>query len=123
MSTALARIAEERIARAAAAGRFDHLPSAGRSLDLGDQLLLPAEVHMVNRILRNSGCLLPEREARRAARHAAANAAVAQQRAAMRAALGRLTALRNAVASEGSLGQPLWVHYAPQLLQRLTRRT
>ena len=123
MSTALARIAEERIARAAAAGRFDHLPGAGRPLDLGDQLLVPAEVRMTNRILRNAGCLSPELEARRAARHAAANAAVAQQRAAMRAALGRLTALRNAVASKGSLGQPLWVHYAPQLLQRLTRRT
>jgi len=122
MSTALAHIAEERIARAAAAGLFDHLPGAVR-LDLDDQLLVPAEMRMANRILRNAGCLPPQLEAQKEARHAAANAAVAQERAAMRAALGRLTALRNAVESKGSLGQPMWARYAPQLLQRFTRRT
>jgi len=118
MSTALERIAEERIARAAAAGLFDHLPGAGRPLDLGDELLVPAEVRMANRILRNAGCLPPQLEARKDARRKAASVAVARERAAH----GRLAALRHCLESRGSLGQSAWARYAPRILQRFTRR-
>ena len=116
------RIAEERIARAAAAGLFDHLPGAGRPLDLGDELLVPAEVRMANRILRNAGCLPPELEARKHAREAAASAAADRERAAMRAAHGRLAALRHCLESKAAFSQPAWARYAPQILQRFTRR-
>lgn len=123
MSTALAHIAEERIACAAAAGLFDCLPGAGRPLDLGDELLVPAEMCMVNRILKNAGCLPPELEARKDAREAAASAAVARERAAMRAAPGRLAAHRHRLESKGALGQSAWARHAPRILQRFMRRT
>jgi len=49
-------IAEDRIAKAIARGEFDNLPGAGRPLDLDDEdPLLPEEMRMARRILRNSG--------------------------------------------------------------------
>ena len=122
MSSALVRIAEERIARAVAAGDFDRLPGAGRPLDLNDDLLVPPEVRMANRILRNAACLPPQLEVLKEARDAATRTIVAQERAAMRAALSRLAALRNARQSAGSLDGSVWARYAPQLLQRFSRR-
>ena len=80
MSTAFERIAEGHIARAAAAGEFDRLPDAGRPLDLGDELLVPLDVRMANRILKNAACLPPELEALKEARDAADRAAVAMER-------------------------------------------
>ncbi len=122
MNSALLQIAEERIARAAAAGDFERLPGAGRPLDLGDELLVPPEARMVNRILKNAACLPPQLEVLREARDAATEAAAAQERAAMRVALSRLAALRNALQSTGSQSEPVWARYAPQLLQRFRRR-
>jgi len=53
-------LAERRIERAFARGEFDHLPGAGRPLDLDDELLVAAEVRIAHRILRYAGCVLPE---------------------------------------------------------------
>ena len=118
----ITRIAEGHIARAAAAGEFDRLPDAGRPLDLGDELLVPLDVRMANRILKNAACLPPELEALKEARDAADRAAVAMERAAARATLGRLAALRNVLESKRTLNRPVWARYTPQLLQRFSRR-
>jgi hypothetical protein len=56
-------IAEERIARARDAGEFDHLPGAGRPLELDDDRLVPEELRAAYRILRNAGFVPPEVEA------------------------------------------------------------
>jgi hypothetical protein len=48
-------IAERRIAEAAAQGEFDGLPGAGRPLDLDEDPLVPEEMRMASRILRNAG--------------------------------------------------------------------
>ena len=49
-------IAEDRIAKAIARGELDNLPGQGRPLDLDDEdPLLPAELRMAKRILKNSG--------------------------------------------------------------------
>ena len=123
MSTAFERIAEERIARAAAAGEFDRLPGAGQALDLGDELPVPPEVRMANRILRNAACLPLELDVRKEAREATAKTVASREQTAMRAALGRLAARRYALEFTAALSRPAWARYAPQLLLRLTRRT
>lgn len=58
-------IAEERILAAIARGEFDNLPGAGKPLDLGDDLLVPEELRVAYRILKNAGCVPPEIEARK----------------------------------------------------------
>jgi hypothetical protein len=73
-------IAEQRIAEAIARGDFDDLPGAGRPLVLDDDPLVPPEVRMAHRILRNAGFVPPELEERReaAALRALLGAAVAE---------------------------------------------
>lgn len=48
-----------------AAGEFDALPGAGRPLDLNDDALVPPELRMAWRILKNAGYIPPEVEALR----------------------------------------------------------
>lgn len=48
-------LAEERIREAIAKGLLSGLPGEGRPLVLDDDLLVPEQVRMSNRILRNSG--------------------------------------------------------------------
>jgi hypothetical protein len=57
---ALDAIAEQRIREAAMRGEFNDLPGAGRPLDLDDDLLVPEELRMAYRILRNAGFVPPE---------------------------------------------------------------
>lgn len=58
-------IAEERIQEAMRRGAFDNLPGAGKPLDLDDDLLVPPELRVANRILKNAGCVPPELVERR----------------------------------------------------------
>ena len=58
-------IAEQRISEAIARGELDDLPGAGRPLALDDDALVPAELRMAYRILRNAGFVPPEIEERR----------------------------------------------------------
>jgi hypothetical protein len=53
-------VAEERIQEAMRRGAFDNLPGAGRPLEFDDDLLVPPELRVANRILRNAGCVPPE---------------------------------------------------------------
>jgi hypothetical protein len=48
-------LAEKKIAEAAERGDLDGLPGAGRPLDLEDDALVPEEMRMANRVLRNAG--------------------------------------------------------------------
>jgi Domain of unknown function (DUF1992) len=56
-------IAERRIAEAVAGGEFDDLPGAGQPLDLTDDALVPEELRVAYRILKNAGFVPPEVEA------------------------------------------------------------
>ena len=51
---------EQRIREAEARGEFDDLPGAGRPLDLDDDLLVPEDLRVAHRILKNSGYVPPE---------------------------------------------------------------
>jgi hypothetical protein len=53
-------LAERKIAEALARGELDDLPGAGRPLDLSDDALIPEELRLAYRILKNAGFVPPE---------------------------------------------------------------
>jgi hypothetical protein len=55
-------LAEQRIAEAISRGELDDLPGAGRPLDLSDDALVPEELRLAYRILKNAGFVPPEVE-------------------------------------------------------------
>jgi hypothetical protein len=61
-------LVEQRIAAAAARGEFDDLPGTGAPLALDDDALVPEEVRVANRILKNAGFVPPAVEQLRALR-------------------------------------------------------
>ena len=56
----MASQAERRIAQAQKDGEFDHLPGAGRPLDLEDDSQVPQELRMAFKVLKNAGYVPPE---------------------------------------------------------------
>ncbi|HXF47069.1 MAG TPA: DnaJ family domain-containing protein [Burkholderiaceae bacterium] len=62
LPSAFAAIVERRIAEAIARGEFDHLPGAGKPLALDDDPLVPDELRVAYRILKNAGFVPPELE-------------------------------------------------------------
>jgi len=59
------RIAEQRILEALERGELDALPGAGRPLALDDDALVPENLRLAYRILKNAGFVPPEVEVRR----------------------------------------------------------
>jgi hypothetical protein len=55
-------LAERRIEEAIARGELDDLPGAGRPLALDDDALVPEELRIAYRILKNAGYVPPEVE-------------------------------------------------------------
>ena len=53
-------IAERKIAEAIARGELDHLPGAGRPLELDDDAHVPEDLRVAYRILKNAGYVPPE---------------------------------------------------------------
>lgn len=62
---ALELLAERRIAEAIGRGELDDLPGQGRPLDLGDDALVPEDLRLAWRILKNAGLVPPEVQALR----------------------------------------------------------
>ena len=58
-------IAERRIEEALAQGDLDNLPGAGAPLDLAEDPLVPEDLRVAYRLLRNAGFVPPELEAHR----------------------------------------------------------
>jgi hypothetical protein len=56
----VAAVVEERIQEGMRRGDFDDLPGAGKPLDLDDDALVPPELRIAYRILRNAGVVPPE---------------------------------------------------------------
>jgi hypothetical protein len=57
---ALDLLAEKKIAEAIERGELDDLPGAGRPLELEDDALVPEELRLAYRILKNAGYVPPE---------------------------------------------------------------
>ena len=58
-------LAEQKIEEAIRDGAFDHLPGAGKPLDLEDDRLVPEDSRAAYRVLKNAGFVPPELESRR----------------------------------------------------------
>ncbi len=58
-------IAERRILEAMERGEFDRLPGAGQPLTLEDDSMVPPELRIAYKILKNAGCIPPELELRK----------------------------------------------------------
>lgn len=58
-------LAEEAIRKAQREGGFDDLEGAGRPLALEDDSMIPPDLRMAYKILKNAGCLPPELESRK----------------------------------------------------------
>jgi len=59
------RLAEERIQEAIRNGEFDDLPGKGRPIQMEDLSLVPEEVRLAYKILKNAGFVPPELELKR----------------------------------------------------------
>ncbi|GAB4362902.1 MAG: DUF1992 domain-containing protein [Deltaproteobacteria bacterium] len=58
-------LAEQRILEAMERGEFDRLPGAGKPLRLEDDSLVPPDLRLAYKVLKNAGFLPPELELRR----------------------------------------------------------
>jgi len=61
----LNKIVEERIKKAQEEGVFDNLPGKGKPLQLDDDSLIPEDLRLAYKILKNSNCLPIEMELRK----------------------------------------------------------
>lgn len=61
---AISRIAEERILRAIAEGKFDNLQNVGKPLIFEDESWIPEDLRLAFRVLKNAGVVPPELELR-----------------------------------------------------------
>lgn len=59
-----ARIAERRIIEAIQNGEFENLSGMGKPFTFEDESMIPEDLRMVYRILKNAGCIPPELELR-----------------------------------------------------------
>jgi len=61
----LETMAENKIREAIARGEFANLPGAGKPLRLEDDSMIPDDLRVAYKILRNAGCIPPELEVRK----------------------------------------------------------
>lgn len=114
-------IAERKIAEALARGEFDGLPGSGRPLDLQDDALVPEDVRVAYRILKNAGFVPPELQLHAQIRGVEALLqSVALDDAERVQAMRRLELLRGRLrGGEGAIGDALYRH---KLLAALASR-
>jgi hypothetical protein len=58
-------MAENKIREAMAKGEFANLPGAGKPLRIEDDSMIPDDLRVAYKILRNAGCIPPELEVRK----------------------------------------------------------
>jgi len=109
-------IVEQRIEAAIAAGDFDNLPGAGKPLALDDDALVPEELRVAHRILKNAGYLPPELEARREIASVASLLRHATDDDARRRAVARLALLEAKLEADG---RALSRDYRARILERV----
>ncbi|PXW27681.1 DnaJ family domain-containing protein [Paraburkholderia caballeronis] len=117
-------LVEQRIAAAAARGEFDDLPGAGAPQELDDDVLVPEEVRVANRILKNAGFVPPAVEQLRALRDLECElATVGDDKAGQCRLRARMLALDMAL--ESLRGGPMVVphEYRRRIVERLSGRS
>ena len=125
-SFGLDALVERRIRAAIARGEFDHLPGAGRPLALDDDPLVPQELRVAYRLLKNAGVVPPELQ--RIAQVNQLLGAIARgepDEGERSAASRRLRALLIALELSGrtATAQAVWQQYSEALRSRSDRIT
>lgn len=112
---------EERIRAAVARGELQGLPGEGKPLQLDDDPLVPPEVRMAYRVLRNAGAVPPEIAILREAQALVTETAGEADEGRRRVALARLEALLFKLEAAGlpRLSHRVMARYREQLLERL----
>ena len=95
-------IIEAKIAEAQRAGAFDNLPGAGKPLALDDDRLVPEDVRMAYRILRNTGFVPAEVEGRKEAADLRKLIAATVDQPEKRRALAKLALLETRLEARGT---------------------
>lgn len=115
-------LVEQRIAAAAARGEFNDLPGTGAPTKLDDDLLVPAEVQMANRILKHAGFAPPALEQLRALCNLQDEMRAVSDRATRCRLQAKMLALDMAL--ESLRGGPLVVprEYCRRIAERLSER-
>jgi len=120
----LESVAERKIQEAIERGELADLPGQGRPLDLSDDALVPEEMRMGYRVLKNAGVLPPELEVRNQIH------SLEQFILRMESGDGRLQAVRRLnllrarldAVQQGTGDLRLQEQYYEQLVARLTQR-
>ncbi|CAE6832208.1 hypothetical protein R69746_06549 [Paraburkholderia aspalathi] len=119
-------LVEQRIAAAAARGEFDDLPGAGAPLPFEDDALVPEEVRVANRIVKNAGFVPPAVEQLRALRDLQAELNAVSDQTTRCRLQARMLALDMALdmALESLRGGPLVLprEYCRRIAERLSER-
>jgi Domain of unknown function (DUF1992) len=109
-----------KIAEAMRAGAFDDLPGAGKPLDLRDDKLVPEDVRMAYRILKNAGFVPAEIEQRKEAADLRKLIAATVDEPSKRRALAKLSLLEARLQGSGARLPPGSDYYA-KLVAKLDR--
>lgn len=117
------KLIEERIRQAQAEGAFDALPGAGQPLNLDDDLLIPEELRMVCRVLKNAGYVPPEVEQLRELRQLEAIVISEAGDGARLAARKRLEYLLMQLEQSGMarVAEKAWAEYAEKVTARIAK--
>ncbi|WP_296654386.1 DnaJ family domain-containing protein [Paraburkholderia sp.] len=115
-------LVEQRIAAAAARGEFDDLPGAGSPQEFDDDLFVPEEVRVANRILKNAGFVPPAVEQLRALRDLEEELAKVGDKAAQCRLRARLLALDMALESLRGGAMVVPQEYRRRIAERLSGR-
>jgi len=113
-------VVEQRIAQAIAEGAFDNLPGAGKPLDLDDDRMVPEDLRVGYRILKNAGFIPPEVEQRREIADLAVLLRHTTDDAALRRAAARLALLAVKLEAEGRELPPAG-HYYDRIVDKAGR--
>jgi hypothetical protein len=119
-SLSVETVVEERIQEALRRGDFDALPGAGQPLVLDDDPLVPPEVRVAYRILKNAGFVPPEVLARREIADLEAAVAGLADTAERKRALARLAVLRTRLGAPRARAVARNAYYERKIVARLT---
>lgn len=115
-------LAEQRIAAALARGEFEDLPGAGAPLDLDDDPLVPEDLRVAYRVLKNAGFVPPEVDCLREIAALERLVDDTQEGEQRRRAAARLNLLMAQLDRRpGSANRPLSAGYRARLLARFDR--
>lgn len=115
-------LVEQRISAAAARGEFDNLPGAGEPLEFDDDALVPEEVRVANRIMKNAGFVPPAVEHLRALCDLQNEAGSTEDPAPRRKLQAKMLALDMALESLRGSSTVVPLEYRRRIAERLSER-